>query len=541
MKFKNYLFLIISFWQCSSPSGIDFLVKPKYDDVKAFSEGYAAVRKNDKWGYIDSTGKEIIPLQYEKAFTFNQGLAEVQKIDEKGNKLCGIIDKEGNTVIPLKYLSVGDGGSIGNFIIVQTETQSFLFDREEKKLTSKGYDKIRYRPNTKPVLECYIDNKCGLISFQGEEICPVQYDAIESFHQGFARVWNNEKMGFINEKGEEVIPCIYDLMPLKAQALSFIPSYFPKGLAVAKYNDKYGFINEKGEEVIPFQYTKAFTFYKAFAIVCKDTLCGCIDETGNEIIPIQFLSVVYIDNNLLAVKIAGEKDTQWSFINEKGEPLTPIMYDNFGRIGADLIAVRKGRYWGFIDYTGREIVPCQYNDTHNFGRSHAEVQKIDKKGHKLWGIIDKTGKEIVPCQYEAVKQPSYHELGWIKHKEKWALINQKGEILSPFKYDELKYIGSTDLLQTTVYVANSEGGRDIRHNYLDTLGNEIFPIPDYGGDRLFLEGVLAVEKDDKWGFVNEKGELVVPIIFDQVRDSENGFIAVRVDREWGFIRNPEKQ
>ncbi|MEY3443860.1 MAG: hypothetical protein RLZZ519_2141, partial [Bacteroidota bacterium] len=42
----------------------------KYDDVGAFREGLAYVRKDNRYGYIDKTGKEVIPLQYFSAEGF---------------------------------------------------------------------------------------------------------------------------------------------------------------------------------------------------------------------------------------------------------------------------------------------------------------------------------------------------------------------------------------------------------------------------------------------------------------------------------------
>ena len=39
------------------------LVPPRYEDAAAFSEGYAAVKQNGKWGYIDETGELVIPCR----------------------------------------------------------------------------------------------------------------------------------------------------------------------------------------------------------------------------------------------------------------------------------------------------------------------------------------------------------------------------------------------------------------------------------------------------------------------------------------------
>ena len=46
---------------------------------------------NDKWGFVDKTGKEIVPPKYDLALDFEGGVAEVEfngewiKIDKQGN------------------------------------------------------------------------------------------------------------------------------------------------------------------------------------------------------------------------------------------------------------------------------------------------------------------------------------------------------------------------------------------------------------------------------------------------------------------------
>jgi len=53
----------------------------------------AAVMKNDKWGYIDKTGKQVIQLKYDYAEDFKNGKAKVKLdgeefyIDKKGKKV----------------------------------------------------------------------------------------------------------------------------------------------------------------------------------------------------------------------------------------------------------------------------------------------------------------------------------------------------------------------------------------------------------------------------------------------------------------------
>ncbi|HYV94778.1 MAG TPA: WG repeat-containing protein [Chitinophagales bacterium] len=56
----------------------------KYDEVKPFSEGLAAVCLSNKWGYINTNGEVVIPLKYESAAKFKNGLARVGTSDHYG-------------------------------------------------------------------------------------------------------------------------------------------------------------------------------------------------------------------------------------------------------------------------------------------------------------------------------------------------------------------------------------------------------------------------------------------------------------------------
>jgi hypothetical protein len=56
----------------------NIVVQPKYDLGMDFNDGYALVMLNKKWGFIDSTGKEVIPLQFINQPTdFKNGLARL--------------------------------------------------------------------------------------------------------------------------------------------------------------------------------------------------------------------------------------------------------------------------------------------------------------------------------------------------------------------------------------------------------------------------------------------------------------------------------
>ena len=66
-----------------------------FEAAKAFNKnGYAAVQKNGKWGFINSKGELVIAYQYEDALSFSNGYAAVFK-DGK----WGYIDEENSMAL----------------------------------------------------------------------------------------------------------------------------------------------------------------------------------------------------------------------------------------------------------------------------------------------------------------------------------------------------------------------------------------------------------------------------------------------------------
>ncbi|MCU0435504.1 MAG: WG repeat-containing protein [Bacteroidia bacterium] len=72
------------------------LVLPRdFDDIKPFQEGFAPVSKKGKWGYADRLQKLRIPYTFEEAWPFVNGVAFVRV---NGN--MALIDTKGNYVVP---------------------------------------------------------------------------------------------------------------------------------------------------------------------------------------------------------------------------------------------------------------------------------------------------------------------------------------------------------------------------------------------------------------------------------------------------------
>jgi len=76
------------------------IVGESFEDAHPFaSEGYAAVRRNGRWGFVDTDGVMQIDFVFDDALSFGQHLAAV-----KVGEYWGYISRYGQIVIPAEYL-----------------------------------------------------------------------------------------------------------------------------------------------------------------------------------------------------------------------------------------------------------------------------------------------------------------------------------------------------------------------------------------------------------------------------------------------------
>ena len=66
-------------------------------------------------------------------------------------------------------------------------------------------------------------------------------------------------------------------------------------------------------------------------------------------------------------------------------------------------------------------------------------------------------------------------------------------------------------------------------------GKEVVPCV-YDVVASFNEELAVVCKNDKWGFVNTKGELAIPCTYDFAFDFSEGLATIRKNGKYGFIK-----
>lgn len=154
----------------------------QYDYIYDYSDGMAKVKNQlfnydrkdyhsiTKYGFIDKTGKEIIPLKYDSAENFSNSIAYI------GNQvndiiLFGIIDKTGKEITDLKFYG--------------------------------------FKPYSNDLSVYYLYG-CGLINNKTGKVCSTSYSIIMPLSEGLAAVNSHENWGYIDSRGKLVITCKYN-------------------------------------------------------------------------------------------------------------------------------------------------------------------------------------------------------------------------------------------------------------------------------------------------------------------------------------------
>ena len=130
-----------------------------------------------------------------------------------------------------------------------------------------------------------------------------------------------------------------------------------------------------------------------------------------------------------------------------------------------------------------------------FDKNGLKKVEYEVEWEKYQGFIDSTGKEIIPIDRHYVEYLSYDK-----------------EFIQIVKYKE--------------------------NGIYDIQGNVIFPMSEntYFDVRGFSLGLLAVRKNDKWGYINKSGELVIRYKFDYA-GTFSGSKKVSKLKKWVYLRN----
>ncbi len=175
-----------------------------YDELAPFSEGYAAVRRGKKWGYINTKGEEVIPCSFDAADIFSEGLAAVSKSDK-----LAYINTKGEEVFSSPY----------------------------------SYYNIKNRNFSEGLAAVCDDGKWGWINQKGELVIPLSIKAedVGLFSEGLVYCQNSGKdFSFVDKNGTVVFTgkTNYQYGKIGHTATGYYSKDFPK------FRDGFAYVND---------------------------------------------------------------------------------------------------------------------------------------------------------------------------------------------------------------------------------------------------------------------------------------------------------
>ena len=370
----------------------------------------------------------------------------------------------------------------------------FFIDTFGKQLPIGVHDKLMIAPNFSEGL-IWINFKkkssdkdaWGCLNDNGYTIISGKYLAPSYFYNGVAMVIisamptqvsndDYEKeyyCQFINTKGELINEKLFE----EKGSYEMYHNW-----TVAKFGSKWHILSKSGKiKELSVDYETVDAFSSGLA-KCKrmNHYTVYIDTTGWPIIDIpneNFTGEFY--NGFAPYSTV---DNNYGFINKKGQPVTPCIYEEVSYFNEELAAVKMYNKWGFIDTKGKMVIKPEFDVTEGFFYGLAMVCSNGK-----CGFIDKTGKLVIPLKFTEANSFFPNGLAAVSQENiQWGFINKKGDwIIRPQfiqaeKFDEYGF--------TTVYYADKHSYKKGKlETYEKALLSKQGKVVWYSGEKLILK------------------------------------------------------
>ncbi len=288
----------------------------------------------NQWGFIDTSGKLVIPAQFDDVSPFSEGMAAVRI---KSN--WGYIDAEGKIKIPIQYKS------------------AWSFHEGKARVESFGLP------------ETYIDNS-GTIKFSGE------WSAADDFMEGLARVKVGSLYGYIDSSGHLVIPPIYTRGWNSSG-----------GLIIIDFEDQLGIINHLGQYIIAPGFDHIKVLKEEERILChRNDSAFMYDMHGKEMVRLDNARIQDGERNTLSVR----QDGQMYFFDLVENAIRQgISYSNIIYLEDGKWAGKNENGYQLLDASGKPINNNTYNQINQFRDGIAVYSRASN-----WGYVDRYGKEL---------------------------------------------------------------------------------------------------------------------------------------------------
>ena len=213
-----------------------------------------------------------------------------------------------------------------------------------------------------------------------------------------------------------------------------------------------------------------------------------------------------------------EKDGKWGFVDGEGKVLIEPKYDIinsfFGFADVFELTEADGKY-GFVNNQGREIAPPEYDDAS--GRIANGLGWLEKDG--MYALVNETGL-ISDFIYEDVYP--YWSISAVMKDGKWGMVNADGECPAGFVFDEID----------TYSLAGRIGEK---YAALDEQGEILLPAEYDQINRPYDSDLVFFVKDGVEGWLNTEDGSYVETQYKGLQRERRGYVRWEYDEKCGFL------
>lgn len=502
-----------------------FIVPVKYDYLGPYLDGLMLFEQNKKTGYIDKDDKIIIPAMYTSRASFTNGLAPVT-LDKEGK--YGYINKQNEMIVPIQFVDAS--AFYKGYAQVTRKEDSYrnadnaemaLMDSKGKMITDFSYNSISMRTGC-GLFIAKQGKKYGALDSTGKLVVPAIYDNVSEHGNNFVVVTSNKKSGLANQGGQVVLQPEYDYISVINAADKF---YVRKNGVYTVYDTKLKVvISADSAEYLTMGEKRIVKMKKDKALVYD--VNGKLLKTFNQPNLRAGASNVFSSEDSLKLSY----DATIMVNNLSAHSSKAIPYTNAGDFNEDgiFLAEKNGKY-DFIDFTGKKLNTTSYYSAVNFSEGICALQETSS-GRSY--IADKN--------FNKIKELATNFKG--PYSEGIALS------ISPFGLSVV-YLDKKGNTFCTIEGSNGGACTNGRIIVVDNFSN--YSLYDKTGMRIgtdswkgmrdFTEGVCAVSKNDKWGFIDTLGKFVIDAKYDEASSFYNGVAIVKSGTSYMLINKKGEQ
>lgn len=335
---------------------------------------------------------------------------------------------------------------------------------------------------------------------------------------------------------------------------------FSDGLAWMKKSELYGFVDTHGNWVVEPIYESASSFVDGYAFVSNAEGRFYVDTQGNIVCgPSDYSSrhsngiiVNSKGGNYRFVPIAPDTavpEDNYSFANVFSEGLALVLFgpdytaafiDPQGRI-----VILMDDEWGRVSDTSKinitSDLTVKFIDGYAVVKGFMSNLEGTKTGGDVAVIIDKEGNKLYVHTAESEVRNCGNGIFCIydSDKKNYYLAdatgtNLTGEVYSG-KFEQGRWNGYETIVENGIVLAGMDRKGVIMPCYIDLTGQVVIPNDGWDGASPFYEGLAAVRKDGKWGYINTSGEYVIEPKYTMAKPFSCGVAIVSTEEEWFII------